>query len=86
MKAPLAGGAPTTLASDQNQPFGIAVDESYVYWTEFGSRHVMKVPIAGGTPVTIASNRLNPAGIAVDATSVYWTNFGEGTVMRLTPK
>ena len=26
MKAPLAGGAPTTLASSQNEPYGIAID------------------------------------------------------------
>jgi sugar lactone lactonase YvrE len=36
MKVPLAGGQVTTLAYDQMDPDGIAVDQSSVYWTNFG--------------------------------------------------
>ena len=43
MKAPLTGGAPTTLASGQGYPWAIAVDATSVYWTTVGDGTVMKV-------------------------------------------
>ncbi len=68
-RAPLAGGAPTALASSCAS--GIAVDGHDVYWTEGDT--VSAVPIAGGTVSVVAvSDQLISAGPAVDAASVYW--------------
>jgi hypothetical protein len=81
MKAPLAGGPAVTIASSQNYPYAIAIDNTNIYWTNNGGT-VMKAPLSGGTPIVIASGQAYPFGIALDATSVYWTNNNDGTVMK----
>jgi hypothetical protein len=67
----------------------IAVDETYVYWTD-STDTVSKVPIAGGEPTPIATGQKSPFGIAADAKYVYWTNVGtaendyrDGEVMKV---
>ncbi len=43
MKVPIGGGPATTLASGQNNPRGIAVDRSSVYWVNYVDGSVMKL-------------------------------------------
>jgi hypothetical protein len=91
MKVPLAGGTTTMLSS--SPAAGIAIDDAYVYFTNFntGPGAVKKVAKSGGATITLATGQLLPWGIAVDATSVYWTDAGTetgatGTIMKITPK
>ena len=90
-KASLDGGSPITLTSgmvSHSYAASIAVDTSYVYWTNgaflYSGGAVMKVPIGGGTATTLAIAQDTPWGIAVDDSSVYWA--ANTTVVRLSPK
>jgi hypothetical protein len=69
------------VATRLTRAAGIAIDGSYVYWTDADS--VARAPRGGGAPATLASNLNGPKQIAVDALAVYWTSFGDGTVMKL---
>jgi hypothetical protein len=84
MKVPIVGGAITTLASGQTDPFGITVGAATVYWTTYVNDVVMKVSTGGGTPASVGAGPNGASGqanvIAVDGTSVYWS--GNGTSLK----
>jgi hypothetical protein len=76
-----ATGSTTTIANRIAHPAGLAIDASYVYWTDSAS--VTRAPLGGGPAMTLASRLNGPKQIAVDARAVYWTSSGDGTVMKL---
>jgi hypothetical protein len=84
MQASLSGSNVITLATGLEDPYGIAVDATNVYFTTYAGGRVKKVPIgntAGNSAVTVLAQGLsNPAYIAVSGGNVYWTNYGDGTV------
>jgi hypothetical protein len=87
--APVDGGSdaaqacastdPIVLASN-NQAIAIAVDDSRVYWADYGAlRGVAK---AGGTPFDVASDNAGPWRVAVDDDSIYSSSWS-GDLMRI---
>jgi hypothetical protein len=77
--------SPTPIALTQNDPYGVAVDSTNVYWADNGGGSVMKCvnSACNGTQVALATGQGNPgARIAVDATNVYWVNSSANTVVR----
>lgn len=57
-----------------SSPYGVAVDDVFVYWTEPSSGSVRKAPKAGGQSSSVATNQDLPQAIAVLDTFVYWGN------------
>jgi hypothetical protein len=72
LKAPIGGGAISTLAGGQNEVWQLAADGENVYWVDRAGGSIQQVPASGGSVITVASGQVNPWGIAVDASSVFW--------------
>jgi hypothetical protein len=77
------------LAAGQSMPYAIAIDETHVYWTNYGDSvdvegSIARVPKVGGEPTTLVSGPLaQPNSIVVDGSDVYWSNYGSGTIARV---
>ena len=80
----MAGAAPTDLATAQDAPSAVALDDVNVYFTSAGDGKVQSVPKGGlrpgEAPTVLATGEGEPMGIAVDVSGVYWTNHGDGRV------
>jgi hypothetical protein len=88
MKVSTGGGTPVLLATSPWYPWWIALDETYVYWTDAGQPGqddgvVLRAPRAGGPAKVLVVHQRSPAGIAVDDTSIYWTEELGGRVWKL---
>ena len=93
---PLGGGDAVTIASDQNNPTAVAIDNTNIYWADEGTSArcytdgaIVRAPLAGGRVETLVTGEFSPEGIAIDDTSVYWVTRGDsrgGMLRKLTPK
>lgn len=71
---PLAGGAPTTLASSIPPPTKLIVAGGNVVWIDGGE--VRSVPVGGGSPMTLAvvsATSVGPFDVVFDGVNVVWT-------------
>lgn len=81
-RMPIAGGAPSDLATGRNDPAYLVLDADCVYWVERGSgnaadpKYVMAIPKTGGAPVTLAASTGTESfhDLVVDARGVAWTS------------
>lgn len=70
--------SPRVVASNQHQPWNVAVDASSIYWANKGEQRkaagsIASIPKAGGAIRTIAENVSSPFGIALANESVFFT-------------
>lgn len=80
----VSGRCFATVASNQSSPYGIAVDSTYVYWTNYATNEsVSKSFTSNFLQMKLASAQNFPHGIAIDSTYVYWTESVAGNVKRV---
>jgi hypothetical protein len=73
----------TVLASAEDLPRAIAIDEAAVYWTNSGNSTLRRCAFSGCPegPETLVTDAGTPFGIALDSTFFYWTESASGRVM-----
>jgi hypothetical protein len=84
---PKATSGAETLAYGQQGPYGLALDETSLYWTNraadpatdacmSGDGSVMAMSLEERIPVVLAEGLHCPMAIAVDDSGVYWVEYG----------
>jgi hypothetical protein len=74
MRVPKSGGMSELLSPDMvDAVFGIAVDDSHVFWGTPSFGPVRRVPKGGGSPQALTMENVGANRIAVDASGVYFT-------------
>jgi DNA-binding beta-propeller fold protein YncE len=72
----------TELVTGQDDPSGIAVNGSNIYWADLGSGTIMEANLDGSSPQAIVSGQPEPAGIAVDGSNIYWANYAGDAIFE----
>ena len=70
-------------SSTGDDPRGVAVDASHLYWANVGSNTIGRANLDGtGIEQSFITGASSPFAVAVDAGHVYWANFGLNTIGR----
>lgn len=65
--------APATISPHLEQPCGIAVDQSHVYWADQKAGTIGRANLDGGEAnLALVTGLQQPCGVAVDQTHLYW--------------
>jgi hypothetical protein len=71
-KAPLGGGAVTTLVTIGNLGTPIAVDSSHVYYVDEGASSVMQADLDGSNQATVEGGQTHVNSLAADGGFLFW--------------
>jgi hypothetical protein len=81
LSVPLAGGAATTLASQQLNPSSIVIDTGQIYWINAGTSgrdtpnangSILTMSKSGGLPTVLSAGETAPGSLRLQNTALYW--------------
>ncbi len=83
------GGRVETVAANlRGRPWGIALDDTHVYWVINAERGggIMRIPKSGGLASVVVRDQASPVHLALDANYVYWANASGDRAVAKAPK
>lgn len=75
-------GSNVTNLHQSGSLFGIAVDNSYVYWTDPVTSTIGRANLDGTGATTLIGGLDRPDGVAVDGTYIFWTEHYDNSIGR----
>jgi hypothetical protein len=85
-RLPLEGGPAAVIAkptaTSYAYPHDLALDDTWLYWTDLVRGAVVRAPKAGGAIETIASGQARPMSVAREGDVLVWSNEGEQTELK----
>jgi hypothetical protein len=80
-RARAEGGEVLDLATGEGNPWGLAIDATYVYWTGDSDGSIKRAPLDGSGPTTLLASGFGGSySIAVAAQTVFWSADSIGQV------
>jgi hypothetical protein len=77
------GAAPKPVVNNLDQPWGLVLDATDVYYTTVEGGTVARVSRGGGTPTILAKGLTAPKGIAQYGTDIFVAVSGENRIVRI---
>lgn len=74
VRATLLGKDRTVIAAGLGQPGHVALDDTWVYWTDGSLGTVSRAPKAGGSPEVLVSDQKVPGNVAVGGDDLFWSD------------
>jgi hypothetical protein len=83
---PASGGTVTTIApvgvAGNSGSYGLSVNATNVFWTEYGPGTVRSALLGGGAVTTLVSGQSYPSAVVADSQTVYWEDYFGGVVWK----
>jgi hypothetical protein len=84
-KANLDGTGAHVIVSGLDDPAGVAVNSTHIYWADFRAGAIMEASLNGTGVKTLVTGQNSPVGVAVSGSHIYWADsqpVGAGTIME----
>ena len=78
-----SGDPQVVVAGDPNETLGVAVAESYVYWTDYSDKEIWRADLDGLNAQALLTGLDNPTGLDVYDGYLYWSEYSGASTSKI---